>query len=144
MDQRIENFVNTKHVAVVGVSKKKFGGTIYKTLKKRGYAVYPVHPTLSSFDGDSCFPRLSDVPDDVEAAVVAVSPAHAADVVDDARKAGLTKLWFQQGADFSGAVRKAEADGLQAVSGKCILLYAPPVTGLHGVHRFLARLFRTW
>lgn len=141
MDEQIEHIVKQKHLAVVGVSDKKFGGAIYKTLKQRGYSVYPVHPTRESFDGDTCFANLQALPPGVTAAVVAVSPEAAEAVVEDARLAGMTHLWFQQGKDFSSAAAKAKAKGLQVVSRKCILLYAQPVTGIHAFHRFLAKIF---
>jgi predicted CoA-binding protein len=143
MNERIENFIKSKHIAVVGVSERKFGGAIYKDLKTRGYKVYPVHPTMETFDGDRCFPTLKSIPEQVDAAVIAVSPANAEKVVEDARNAGIAKLWFQRGADFSKVVEKADTNGMQVVSGKCVLMYAPPVTGIHAVHRFFARLFRS-
>lgn len=142
MDQRIEDFVKTRHIAVVGASPRKFGGAIYKTLKKRGYTVYPVHPARNTFKGDRCYSNLTTLPSEVEAAVIAVSPSHAMNVIDDARKAGITKLWFQQGANFSEPLKKAEAEGIQTVSGKCILMYAEPVSGIHAIHRFIAKVFK--
>ena len=141
MDESIAGFIDAKHIAVVGVSKRKFGGTIYRTLKQRGYQVYPVHPQTETFDGDRCSAGLADLPDEVAAAVIAVKPAQAEGVVDDAKAAGITTLWFQQGADFSKAIAHADALGIQTISGKCILMYASPVTGIHAVHRFFARLF---
>jgi predicted CoA-binding protein len=141
MNETINQIVNSKHLAVVGVSDKSFGGEIYKTLKKRGYIVYPVHPTRKTFHGDICYASLRDLPADVNAAILAVSPEAAERVVDDAVSAEITHLWFQQGKDFSGAVAKAQAKGLQTVSRKCILMYAQPVTGIHSLHRFLARSF---
>lgn len=141
MGQNTEHFVGQKHIAVVGVSDKKFGGAIYKTLKKRGYSVYPVHPTRQIFDGDTCYSRLGDLPSDVKAAIVAVSPDVAVTIVEDAGAAGFTHLWFQQGKDFSRAEEKARSGGMTTVSRKCILMYAQPVTGIHAVHRFLARVF---
>jgi len=141
MHERIEHITNQKHLAVVGVSDRKFGGTIYKAMKKRGYTVYAVHPTRESFDGDRCYRDLTTAPDEVRAAVVAVSPQSAEQVVEDARSAGITHLWFQQGKDFSDAVAKARAKGIQTVDGKCILMYAQPVTGIHAFHRFLAKIF---
>ena len=141
MDERITDFTSVEHIAVVGVSKHKFGGTAYRTLKQRGYRVYPVHPRLETFEGDRCYARLTDLPDAVKAAVITVQPAQAEAVVNDAQAAGIPRLWFQQGADFSAAVKRAEAHGSEVVSGKCILLYAPPVTGIHALHRFFARLF---
>lgn len=141
MNDVIEYIISAKRIAVVGVSDKKMGGAIYKTLKQHGYAVFPVHPTRQSFDGDVCHSSLKTLPPDVKTAVIAISPAAAEQVVEDALAAGMTHLWFQQGKDFSGAVAKARAKGLQTVSRKCILMYAPPVTGIHALHRYFARLF---
>ena len=39
MEKAVQEIVGAKHIAIVGVSDKKFGGTIYKTLKKNGYVV---------------------------------------------------------------------------------------------------------
>lgn len=141
MSEQAENFVASKHIAVVGVSKRKFGGSIYKTLKKRGFKVYAVHPEMKTFDDDPCYSSLTSVPDEVDAAVVAVSTESAERVVDDAIGRGIGKLWFQQGHDFTKAAERAAASGIRTVTGKCILMYAQPVTGIHAFHRFLARLF---
>jgi predicted CoA-binding protein len=137
----IDHFIHAKHLAVVGVSDKKFGGAIYKSLKKRGVNVYPVHPTREMFDGDTCIENLTEVPCEVSAAILAVSPETAERVVEDAAVGGITHVWFQQGADFSAAKASAEAKGLKTVDRKCILMYVPPVTGIHAVHRFIANLF---
>ena len=141
MDQNAADFIKSRELAIVGVSKRKFGGSIYRMLKQRGFTVYPIHPTLTAFDGDSCLPSLRDLPPGVDAAVIAVSPAHAENVVRDARSAGIKKLWFQQGADFREIALMAEAYGIKTVTRKCILMYAGPVTGIHSVHRFLAKVF---
>ena len=141
MNETIAQFVNSKQIAVVGVSDKKMGGAVYKELKQRGYTVYPVHPTRQTFDGDACHVSLRTLPPEVTAAIIAVSPETAEVLVDDAAAAGITHLWFQQGKNQSKAVAKANGLGLQTVSRKCILMYAPPVTGIHTFHRFLARLF---
>ncbi len=141
MNPVIEKIVSEKQIAVVGVSDRDFGGVIYKTLKTRGYDVVPVHPTRRTFEGDNCHPSLRAVPSAVKVAIIAVSPERAEMVVDDAVAARFTYLWFQQGKDFSRAIERARASGLQTVSRKCILMYAQPVTGIHAVHRFLARSF---
>jgi predicted CoA-binding protein len=141
VDQVAADFAQSRRLAVVGVSKRKFGGSIYKTLKARGYQVFPVHPKMKSYDGDRCYASLTELPDGVDAAVVAVSGDNAEQVVDDARKAKITKLWFQQGANARDAALRAEAYDIRVVTGKCILMYAAPVTGIHAFHRFLVRLF---
>lgn len=144
MDKAIEYFTRPQSIAVVGVSEKKFGGAIYKTLKKSGYDVYPVHPAKDSFRGDRCYPRVNELPSEVKGAVIATSAEAAVSIVDDAISANLTHLWFQQGNDFSRAIKKAAENGIRTVDGKCILMYAEPVTGVHVFHRFLAKLFRRY
>jgi predicted CoA-binding protein len=141
VDERIEQFVKSEGIAVVGVSDKKFGGAVYKTLKKYGYPVYAVNPVRETFEGDKCYPDLRAVPAEVKAAVIAVSKETAEKVVDDAKAAGISQLWFQMGQNYSKAIAAAEAAGMSVISRKCILMYAEPVKGIHVFHRFLARLF---
>jgi len=54
MNTQIENFVQGKRLAVVGLSRsgKKFGNMAYKELKERGYTLYPVHPQAQEIDGE--------------------------------------------------------------------------------------------
>jgi len=141
VDKDAAEFVKSQRFAIVGVSRRKFGGSIYRALKARGFTVYPVHPALTTYDGDHCFRTLREIPEGVEAAVIAVSPFHADEVVRDARAAGIKRLWFQQGADFRDVALMAEAYGIKTVTGKCILLYAGEVTGIHAFHRFFVKIF---
>ncbi|MFC2169277.1 CoA-binding protein [Acidobacteriota bacterium] len=144
MKKEIQDFIKSQNIAIVGASpsRKKFGNTAYRNLKDKGYNVYPVHPQAESVEGDPVFPDLTSLPDGVDAALVVISPEKASEIIDDILRTGIKKVWFQQGADFSDAAEKAKKQGLEVVTGKCILLYTPVVTGLHALHRFFARLFR--
>jgi len=139
----IQYFINTKHIAIVGAgsSGKKFGNYVYKELKKKGYTVYPVHPTAETIEGDKVYNNLQSLPDDVDAAFIAIKPEKAETVIDNAIAKGIKHLWFQQGADFSRPAAKAEAAGIKTVTDKCILMYAEPVGGIHAFHRFIWKLF---
>jgi predicted CoA-binding protein len=143
MSSNIENFVSTKEIAILGASPsgKKFGNTIYRELKKKGYRVLPVHPTADTIEGDKAHKDLRSLPHNVESAIIAVAPDKAFNIIDDASRSGIKRIWFQSGANFSRAAEKARSAGIDVVTGKCILMYAQPVTGFHAVHRFLARLF---
>ena len=48
MNPLIDNFVGSKRIAVVGMSRsgKKFGNMASKELKTKGYEIFPVHPDL--------------------------------------------------------------------------------------------------
>ena len=146
MDDKIQDFLNCERVAVVGVSpsKMKFGSIAYRELKKKGYTVYPVNPHMEMFDGSRCYCSLVDIEGGVEAALISVKPPRADAVVNDAVQAGIKHLWFQRGADFSGAINKAGDHGIGTVSGKCLLMYAPPVGGIHRIHLFFAKLFKQY
>ncbi len=52
----------------------------------------------------------------------------------------MRKVWLQRGAEPSEALAIAKELGLEAVSGKCILMYAPPVRSIHDFHRAVAKL----
>lgn len=133
-----EAFADLKTLAVIGVSrKKKFGNFIYNELKSRGYDVYPVNPHMQSFDGAPCYSSLSDAPDDIEAAVICVSRDRVMDALRDASAKGIKRVWIQQGAGSDEAKAFCAEQGLEAVFGQCILMYARPVGGIHGFHRWL-------
>jgi uncharacterized protein len=143
MTNEIQNFITSKHIAVLGASPsgKKFGNAAYKELKAKGYQVYPVHPTAEIIENDRAYNNLKALPAEVTAAVFAIAPEKALIAVDDAIAHGIKHIWFQQGANFTQAAEKAKAAGIEIVTKKCILMYAPPVKSIHAVHRFLARIF---
>ena len=134
---------DVKSIAVIGVSEKslKFGASAYRELKKLGYDVYPLHPTLKTFDGVPCYAAPADLPATPDCAFVSVRPDRAVAAVRQIAQRGIKKVWFQQGKDFSEAVKVADELGLQSVHGRCIMMYAGPVKGFHKVHRFFSRLF---
>jgi predicted CoA-binding protein len=143
MNEAIKTFIESKDIAIMGASarKKKFGNAIYKELKNRGYNVYPVHLTADIIESDKAYRTIDELPEEVSAACVCMKPENAAGVTDKLINSRINKIWFQQGADFSEQVNQLEAAGKTVITGKCLLLYAPPVGGIHAVHRFLAKLF---
>jgi predicted CoA-binding protein len=100
-----------------------------------------VHRSLTEVGGDKCYRLLAELPDAVESLIICTKAEHAPALVLEAKENGIKRLWFQQGADFSEAIVAAEQADINQVNGKCILMYAPPVTGIHAVHRFFVKLF---
>ena len=143
MNEAVENFFDSKGFAVVGASSRrmKFGNMAYRTLKKKGYTVYAVNPNAETVNGDRCYPNVLLLPEGVEAAVVVIPPEKAFDLIDKVAEKGINKLWCQQGADFSDFAEKARQRGMEVVTDRCVLMYAEPVSGIHRVHRYFARLF---
>jgi uncharacterized protein len=143
MDQTIEKFIQKQRIAVVGISRNanKFGNAIFKELAQRGYEVYPVHPSLESVQGKPCVKDLTALQGRVEGLVVCISKDRVPEVLRQAEAVGIRDIWLQQGAESSVALQTAAELGLSLVTGKCILMYAQPVTSFHKFHRFFARIF---
>jgi uncharacterized protein len=139
----IQEFITQKTIAVVGVSRsgKKFGNTIFSTLKAKGYRVVPVNPSTETLGGEQCYPDLRSIPFPVGGVVTVVRPPETAHVVRDAVAAGIRHIWMQQGSASDEAVRLCEQHSVAFVRNECILMYADPVEGIHGFHRWLWRVF---
>jgi uncharacterized protein len=137
--QAIDAFVSGKTLAMVGISAggKGFGNAAYKELKARGYRVLPVHPAADSVQGDRCWRSLSDLPEKVERLLVMVEPARAEAVVREAAAAGVRQVWLQQGASSPAALEFCKANGMTAIDGHCILMFAEPVASFHKFHRWI-------
>ncbi|HEX2980271.1 MAG TPA: CoA-binding protein [Anaerolineaceae bacterium] len=138
--EAVNDFLGQKALAVVGVSRNpsKFGNAIYKDLKARGFRVFGVNPQMTEVLGDPCYPSLSALPETVGGVVVVVPPAQAEKVIAEAAKAGIRRVWLQQGSESPAAVQAAEKAGLKVISGECILMYASPAFP-HNFHAWIWR-----
>lgn len=146
MDQYVQDFVQGKRIAVTGVSRsgKKFGNAIVTELKQRGYQVSIVHPEAKEIDGDPCYPNLAALKDKVDGVVICVSPRQAGTVLREAAAAGIKNIWLQQGAQSKETADVAKELGIHPVTGKCILMYAPPVKSIHSFHRTINKIFGSY
>jgi hypothetical protein len=138
----VDAFISQRTLAVVGVSRsgKKFGNTIYRELKKKGYRVLAVHPQAAQVEGDPAYPSLAALPETVGGVVICVPPAQAEQVVREAAGAGIRRVWLQQGAESETAVRLGREKGLAVVAGECIMMFAAPVGFPHNMHRWVWKL----
>jgi predicted CoA-binding protein len=143
MNPLIEQFVSQKRIAVVGMSRsgKKFGNTVAKELKAKGYEIYPVHPEVAEIDGFACSPSLSSLGGKIDAVWISVSPAKVSPVLSEAAEIGLKNIWLQQGAWSKEVQQTIDQLNLSVVSKKCIMMYAPLVKSVHKFHRTIKGIF---
>jgi predicted CoA-binding protein len=138
----VGDFVSQRKLAVVGVSRKrmKFGNLAFRELRGKGYKLFPVHPFAEAIEGERCYPSLSMLPEPVDGVLIIVPPAQAEQVVRDAAGAGIRRVWLQQGAESAAAIRFCEENGISAVHGECILMFAEPAAFYHRLHRWVGKL----
>jgi predicted CoA-binding protein len=142
----IAAFLSSPAFAVVGVSRneRKFGSIVFRAMRSKGFAVYPVHPHLSEFDGVACVPDVRALPSEVRAAVLVVPPAVAMKVLMECNERGIRNVWLQPGAESHEAIRYAEEHGMNLVHHECVLMFIEPVTSIHALHRWMKKLIGTY
>jgi hypothetical protein len=139
----VSEFLSQRKLALVGISRsgRKFGNAIVKDLTAKGYQIYSVHPTAAEIDGRPCWPSLLQLPEKVEGVVTVVPPSETEKVMRDVVKAGIPRVWMQQGSESPAALRFCEENGIRVVHGQCIMMFAEPTAFFHRVHRWIARMF---
>ena len=140
--ESVEGFLALDTVAIAGVSRngKGFGNAVLKDLTGKGYEVLPVHPEAQEVGGVPCSPSLAALPKPVAGLVLVVPPAQTEQLVREARDAGISRIWMQQGAESTEAIRFCEENGIDVVHGECIMMFAQP-TGIHRFHRWINGVF---
>jgi predicted CoA-binding protein len=123
-EKRIQDFVNRRTWAVVGVShdQAKYGHRIFRSLRASGYIVYGVNPKGGELDGQSLYASLADLPAKVEVVDVVVPPPVTEQVVKEAHRLGLNRVWMQPGAESEAAIEWAEAHGMEVVHDACAMV----------------------
>ena len=88
MNKDIDFIISPKSIAVVGATNRpgSVGLATFKNLLREGYkgVLYPVSPRSKSIQGVKAYPKLSDIPDDVDLAVIIVPAEFVPSVVEEA------------------------------------------------------------
>ena len=97
MDKQVLNkMLRPKSVAVVGASATpgKIGYTVIDNLLKGGYSgkIYPINPSCSEILGLKVYPEISQVPGEVDSAIVTVPAKVMAEVTEECGKKGVKGL----------------------------------------------------
>lgn len=114
-------------LAVIGATDHptKYGGIIYRDLKRKGYPVFAVNPNRSTVDGDPCWPKVTDLPETPTMAVFVVPARTGLGVLRDCAQAGIANIWVQPGA-FSPELREAlDSGGFDWIAEACVMVRAP-------------------
>ncbi len=78
--ERLPYALNPRSIAVVGASRytTKVGYKVIEGLKNWGYQgkIYPVNPRTSMMHGMKAYPRVCDIPDEVDLVFIAVPGAY--------------------------------------------------------------------
>ena len=116
-------------IAVVGCSgtTSRTSHKIARYMKNRGYRIVPVNPNYDEILGETCYPDLPSIPEDLTIDVVDIfrRPQHTADMVRTAiertKQTGQRPvIWTQLGVSSSEAEELAAEANLPYVRNRCI------------------------
>ena len=127
-------FFEPRAIAVVGANQEPghIGSEIFRNLRESAFAgaLIPVHPSAASIAGRRAYPRVTDIPDEVDLAVIVVPAAKVATVVDDCLAKGVKAIvvisagFGEVGADGqvlqNELVEKIRAAGVRMIGPNCM------------------------
>jgi predicted CoA-binding protein len=154
LDTMVQNFLSQKKIAVVGVSDKRETGcnAAYLKFKENGYQVYPINPRMSTYDGATCYPDLTSIPEKPDAVFILANPKVTDQIVQQCVDLGIKHIWMHcmmgtkpgLAASMTSvsqeAVEKCKANGIAVIPGSCPNQFLDPDFG-HKMMRGLWRMF---
>ncbi|MDH7516190.1 MAG: CoA-binding protein [Bacteroidota bacterium] len=146
LQTRTNDFLSKHSLAFVGLSRdeKHMSRTLFEEFRKRGYAVYPVNPHADEIGGVVCYPSISALPEDVEAAFIIRRKKDVTASVRECAQKGIRHVWV-----FGTAGRQsidpnipslAQELGLYLVGGYCPFMFFHDTMFIHRLHAWILRL----
>jgi len=116
-------FGSVKTIASVGLSNTPGRASlpVCRYLQEAGYRIIPVNPKETEVLGETSYPDLKSIPDEVDLVQIFRNPDAVPPIVEDAIAIGAKVVWMQDGAGNPEAAARAEEAGLQAVVDDCMM-----------------------
>ena len=111
-------------IAVVGATDApgKYGGIIYRDLKRKGYRVVPVNPARDAVD--AVYASILDIEEPPDIVNVVVPPVRTMRILDQAAQLPDAAVWIQPGAADDEVRAHADELGLPTLIDACIMVEA--------------------
>jgi predicted CoA-binding protein len=145
MKNIIQAFVDSKKIAIVGVSEKQgnWGKGLMDELVKKNYEVLPVNPAYKMIGETPCFASVRDLPGDIESVILAVPPKITEEVVGEMTGTPIRRVWMHRGAGRGAYSEKAreicEKNNISVVYGFCPMMFFGG--GMHSFHLWIRKTF---
>ena len=113
-------------LAVIGATDHptKYGGIIYRDMKRKGYPVFAVNPYRDTVDGDPCWPSVTDLPEKPTIVVLVVPAKRGLQVLRDCAETGLKNIWVQPGAFSEELAEALDAGDFNWLADACVMVQA--------------------
>jgi predicted CoA-binding protein len=111
-------------IAVVGATDTpgKYGGIIYRDLKRKGYRVAAINPRRTTVDGDPTYPSVSAMDETPDIVNIVVPPRFTLKTLDEVAALPDPVVWIQPGAADEDVRRRVEELRIPALIDACIMV----------------------
>ena len=113
------DFLSQPTIAIIGISSKQnaLANLLYKKLKTPERSVIAIHPTLTKFDGDICYPNLQSVPQKINGVFIAAKPENTERIVADCIALNIPRVWMHYS---FGTQHTSKTSAISSVSSKAV------------------------
>ena len=115
---------DSKTIAVVGISQRETRASKYVSeyLQRVGYTIYPVNPSLDTWNGLKVYDSVADLPEKVDIVDVFRRSSQVLPLAGDVVEAGVKVMWLQQGIVDEEAAEIVSDAGIKVIMGSCIMV----------------------
>jgi predicted CoA-binding protein len=133
-----ESFWNAESLAVITDRTKPAMKWTIDELSMRGKKVYVVD--ISDDHDKGTLHEISDLPSDVDCAVIGVTKTNPADAIESLEKKGIKKFWIHWRTETPEVRKKCDISQVQCICGKCPMMYLAHGLNIHTMHRSIAKI----
>ncbi len=134
-------------VAVIGASPDdgKIGNSVMKNLVNGGYQgqIYPIHPRAAEILGRKCYPRVADVPSEVDIAVFCIPARFVAGVLAEVGEKGIPGAILIPSGFAEVGEDALQQEVVRVAREHNVRLMGPNIYGFYYTHKNLCATFCT-
>jgi predicted CoA-binding protein len=136
MNEKIQEFLSRRRIAIVGVSHqpKDFSRMLFRAFRDLDFDVVPVNPGARVIETQYCFPRVQDIQPPVDAALLMTSPEVSEQIVRDCAAAGIRRIWMYRHSPIAEAW--CAERGIAVIAGECPMMFLSNAGWIHRIHRW--------
>src|SRR5213592_4687067 len=96
-------------VAIIGASsnRQKYGNKALRSYQAQGHEVIPINPNEPEVEGLKAYPKVSDVPGEVDRVLLYVPPQIGVKALDDIATKKVAEVYVNPGADSEELFERA-------------------------------------
>ncbi|VVB63052.1 Acetate--CoA ligase [ADP-forming] II [uncultured archaeon] len=138
--QDLHDLFYPKSIAVIGASgtRGKLGWNVFTNLVCHNFAgkLYPINPKAEEIHGIKAYPRISDVPEPVDVAIILVSASVTPDVVKECCNCGIKYIVVESAgfAEMGEEGRRLEQEMKAIADSYGVRLLGPNCSGIINTH----------